>query len=92
MEPKDMALQVAEHILLLQSQIDARNELILTQPNAPSRKRLDSSLFVLESEIRNGEDFRSQFDEIKRVIHSQDDAAILLRSLYDSVVLGKMTA
>lgn len=87
-----MALQVAEHILLLQSQIEAIKDWILNQPNAPTRKNLDRQLFDLESGIRNSQKHREQFAEFQHAIQDADDAQDILQLLHNFVVAGKMTA
>jgi hypothetical protein len=79
-------LELAEHFLLLQSQIEAIKEEILSQPNAPSRERLDSILFELESRIRNGQKHRGKSDEFQLLIQGQDDPATLIRLLHDRVL------
>jgi uncharacterized membrane-anchored protein YjiN (DUF445 family) len=92
MEPTEMAWQVAEHILLLQSQIDALKEELLDQSNAPTQKQLDLKLFALESTIRNDRKFRDQSDEWKRAIQAKDDAQDILQSLHSLVTQGRMSA
>ena len=89
---QNMASAVAEHILLLQSQLDASKEYILSQPGALSPERLDSKLFDLESDIRNDQKFREQFAEWKHAIQAKDDAQDILQSLHNLVVTGKMEA
>lgn len=89
---QDMASAIADHIWLLQSQLDASKEYILSQPGALSRERLDSKLFALESDIRNDQVFREQSAEWKRAIQAKDGAQDILRSLHSLVVTGKMEA
>ena len=92
MEPKEMALQIAEHILLLQSQLDALKDWILDQPGAPTREKLDSQLFQRESDLRNSQTHRDKSAEFQRVIQSQDGAEDILQSLHSLAFAGKMTA
>jgi len=92
MEPTDMALQVAEHIMLLQSQIEGIKDWILNQPGAPTVKILHKQLFELESAIRNNQKFREQYDEFRSAIQAKDDAQDILQSLHNLVVQWKMTA
>lgn len=92
MTDKDMAEVVIEHIMLLQSQVEAAKEYILSQPGALSREKLDRKLFDLESGIRNDQRFRDQSAEWKRVIQEKDDAQDILQSLHSLVTTGQMSA
>ncbi len=83
MDPNFMASQVAENILLLQSQVDALKAWILKQPHALRPEQLEREMFDKESQIRNGPRFRELSDEFQRTIQSQEDAATLLQSLHD---------
>ena len=86
MELNSMTLQVAEHMLLLQSQIEALKEAILSQRNTPSPEQLDRQLFALESRIRNGQKFREKSDGFRLLIQPQDDPARLIQLLHDHVL------
>jgi hypothetical protein len=92
MNDSDKALEVFERVLLLQSQVDAIKEYILTQPGAPTQRRLDLQLFEIESRIRTGQKHRQQSDEFRRVIQLQGDAATLLQSLHNYLMEGKLEA
>ena len=89
---QNMASAVAEHIWLLQSQLDAAKNWILDQPGAPTREKLDSQLFQRDSNLRNRQTHRDKSAEFQRVIQSQDDAEDILRSLHNLVTTGKMKA
>ena len=80
MNTSDNVLEIAERFALLQSQIEALKEEILSQPNALSPERLDSKLFGLESQIRNGQKHREKCDEFLQLIQAQDDPAMLIAS------------
>lgn len=92
MTDKDMAEVVVEQIMLLQSQVEAAKEYILSQPGALKRENLDRKLFDLESDIRNDQIFRDQSAEWKRVIQEKDGAQDILRSLHSLVTTGQMSA
>ena len=92
MEPKEIALEIAEDIRVLQSQLDAAKDWILDQPGAPTREKLDLQLFQRDSNLRNRQTHRDISDEFRRVIQSQDDAEGILQTLYDFLKTGKMTA
>lgn len=84
-----MTIELAEHLQLLQSQIEALRKSILNQPTAPSLEQLDRKLFALESQIRMGEEFRLQSDEFQQLIQAQDDPAMLLQLLHDRVLYAQ---
>jgi hypothetical protein len=90
LEPKYMAEQVAERVLLLQSQIEAIKDWILSQPNAPTQKKLDSQLFDLESDIRNGQKFCARAAALHRAIQDQEQPAEMLRLLYQHLLDTQM--
>jgi len=90
MELNFMAMPVAEHILLLESQIEALKKAILSQPNAPTLERLDRELFNLQSQIQKGQRYRERFDEFRLVFESQTDSTALIRALY-AEVLGRQS-
>jgi hypothetical protein len=91
MEPTEMALEIADDIRLLQSQLDAAKDWILDQPGAPTREKLDSQLFQRDSNLRNDQKFRDKSDELRNAIRGQDDAQDILRSLHSFLKAGKMT-
>lgn len=86
MNNSEKVLEVAERVLLLDSQIEAIKEWILSQQIAPSRERLDRELFDAESRIRNGQQFRERSDELRILMQSQDDPAELIQLLHDRVL------
>jgi hypothetical protein len=90
LDPKYMAEQIAERVLLLQSQIEAIKDWILSQPNAPTPKKLDSQLFDLESGIRNGQRFRGQSAALHPAIQGQEQPAEMLRLLYQHLLDTQM--
>ena len=87
-----MALQIAEHILLLQSQLEAAKDWVLEQHGAPTLKTLDKQLFEFESVRRNSQQFHETSAEFQRVIQSQGEAGDILQTLYAFLKTGKMTA
>jgi uncharacterized membrane protein YccC len=86
MNDSEKVLEVAERVMLLQSQIDTLKLWILNRPNAPSLQQLDHELFDLESRIRTAPKFRKQSDEFRRAIQSQEHAVTLLQSLHNFVL------
>jgi len=76
-------IEIAERVLLFQSQIDALKELILSQSNALSLEQLDRKMFALQSQIQMGQKYRERLDEFRRAIQSQENAVALLHSLHD---------
>jgi hypothetical protein len=86
MDDRDKALEIAERVLLLQSQIEALKDWILAQPGAPTQEKLDSQLFAIESDIRNGQKQRGQSDELRRAIQDQEQPAEMLRLLYQHLL------
>jgi len=67
---------------MLQSQVDALKQLILTQRNAPSLEQLDHRMFEVESQIRTGRKYRERLDGFQRATRGQENAATLLHSLH----------
>ena len=86
MNNNDKVLEIAERVLLLESQISALKEFILSQPNAPSLERLDRKLFDLQSQIANRPTVRELSDEFRLAVQAQDSDLILLQSLHDFVL------
>lgn len=82
----DKALEIAERILLLDSQIEGLKEWILSQPGAPTRKQLDRDLFPLDSEARLDPTFRERYGELKSAMEGQDDSVTLLHLLYQHLL------
>jgi len=90
-EPKELALQIVEHVMLLQSQLDAAKDWILEQHGAPTRAKLDSQLFQRDSNLRNHQKFRDKSVELLTAIQGQDDAQSMLQFLHSFLKTGKMT-
>lgn len=91
MNTSDEVVEIAERVAMLQSQIEALKQQILSQPNGPSPERLDSKLFALESQIRNGQEYREKSDQFRKKVQMQNDPVKLVKLLHDHV-LGQMTA
>lgn len=83
---EDQTLEIAERVLLLESQIEALKDAILRLPNAPTPERLDQKLFEFESRSTNQQKRREKSDEFQRLIRGQDDPATLIRLLHDHVL------
>jgi hypothetical protein len=89
MNDSDKVLEIYERVLLLDSQIEAIKDWILSQPGAPTPEWLDSKLFDLESGIRNGQKHRGRFDEFQRLVQAQDDPAKLVQLLRDHILYSQ---
>lgn len=82
----DKAQEIAERVLLLDSQIDGLKEWILNRHDAPNREQLDRELFALDSKARLDPTFRERYDGLKAAIQLQDDPATLLHLLYQHLL------
>ena len=86
MDEKEMVMEIADRLMLLESEVDALKTVIEGRPNASSRPQLDRKLFDLTSQIQNSQKYQQRAAEVRRVIETRTDPATLIQALHDEVL------